>query len=275
MLVRQSTYNIIKRTYKNSTICFNLFKDFNHDDNSHKPRQSAGKSQFEKFNRFRTHSESQEIPRRQERWNKSDNKRSNRDNNRPRKFFIHSGTESCQNAIRSIVLRVQEISPDFKVQYLNPETNSIEVLHLADIVNSMDLTKQGITCVELDDNYPLVKLCKVHEMTKVYSDKLAKIKEQELLAMGSKKTAYAIQSREKALSKRSAEKVISCKWSINTSDLLNQKKNEILKRLSKGENLQVRFQTNSNRGFDTDSSHVSHMHRNEDDYNLELKKREL
>ncbi|RLV90249.1 Altered inheritance of mitochondria protein 23 mitochondrial [Spathaspora sp. JA1] len=267
MLIRRNTFNIIKRTYRSSTICYNILDDLilNKKNIVKTPNDSPP---FQKFNRFRpSPSKAQE---------KSNNTyRNDYSRNNQLKFYISSASESAQAAIREIILRVQEISPDFQVRYLNADSNRIEISHLARVVNSLDLAKSGITCIEFEDELPLIKLCKIEVMLKGYGDKLAKIKEEELLAMGSTKTQHAIRSRAKAASKRSAEKVVSFRWGINIGDLANQKKSEIMKRLSKGENLSIKFQTNTTKGYDSDASHLSHTYRDKESYELELKKREL
>lgn len=158
----------------------------------------------------------------------------------PRKavrFQFESGSVQAQNAIKAVINEVHSYSKSYKVNYVGSGKGGLEQKHLVDIVNSLDLTINGIYCVPPTDDksLPIIKINKVQEMIKSYTDKLALEKEQELLQKGSIVAQKVMRLRDRAEKKKSATKVLTVSWGISNSDLCNQKATEIQKRISKGE----------------------------------------
>lgn len=151
------------------------------------------------------------------------------------RFQFLTGTEQAQNAMKDVISAVHAASPSYAVQFVNPSTGKLERAHLVDIVNSTDLTENGLVVVAGTGKLPLVKTNKVQEMIKLYGDKLAKQKEQELLAMGSAAAQRALRAREKSEKKKSATKLVAVAWNISMGDLTNQKRLEIGRRAAKGD----------------------------------------
>lgn len=158
----------------------------------------------------------------------------------PRKtirFQFETGSTQAQNAVKSIISDVHSFSKSYRVNFVEGDKGGLQQKHLVDIVNSLDLAVDGIFCVPpLDEkSLPIIKINKVHEMIKSYTDKLALAKEQELLEKGSIVAQKVIRLRDRAEKKKSATKVLTVSWGISNSDLSNQKSLEIQKRMDKGE----------------------------------------
>lgn len=158
----------------------------------------------------------------------------------PRKavrFQFESGSVQAQNALKAVINEVHSYSKSYKVNYVGSGKGGLEQKHLVDIVNNLDLAVNGIYCVPPtnDKSLPILKVNKVQEMIKSYTDKLALEKEQELLQKGSIVAQKVMRLRDRAEKKKSATKVLTVSWGISNSDLCNQKATEIQKRVSKGE----------------------------------------
>lgn len=156
------------------------------------------------------------------------------------RFLFESGTEKAKSALKSIITDVHECAPNYRVNYVDPDTRKLKKVHLVDIVNNLDLNTLGLLLVPpKDDSLPLIRTVDVSDMIRLYSDKLASMKEQELLALGSTRAQRALQKRLQTEKKKSATKVIAIAWSISTADLMNQKKKEILNRIASSEKFSI------------------------------------
>ncbi|KAG5419249.1 AIM23 [Candida metapsilosis] len=167
-------------------------------------------------------------------------------NNSPPSFnlqtILDTGSESAQNALKSILARIQRLQPlDKPVQYVSP-TQGLITCPIQQVLEGLDLSSQGLQLIEREATnngsstasvIPLIKRIKIQEMLKSYNDELAEAKELELLNMGSKKTIKALDNKLRAKQKKSSEKQIMIKWSISLNDLTNQKQVEIDNRLRK------------------------------------------
>ncbi|KAI5950604.1 AIM23 [Candida margitis] len=165
--------------------------------------------------------------------------------------ILDTGSESAQNALKSILSRIHNLQPlKQQVQYVSP-TQGLITCSIQQVLEGLDLSSQGLQLIEKEVSsnnsnsnanatapssptiVPLVKRIKIQEMLKSYNDELAEAKELELLNMGSKKTIRALDNKLRAKQKKSSEKQIMIKWSININDLQNQKQLEIENRLKK------------------------------------------
>lgn len=206
------------------------------------------------------------------------------------RFNFDTGSEKAKSALKDIISRVQKLGTQYKVNFVDPETNKLAAMHLVEIVNSTDFNKNGLLVIEpkSDGDLPLIRVIKVQDMMKEYSDKLAAIKEKELLELGSFAAKKALNLRMQAEKKKSALKILTLSWSISVSDLVNQKKNEIMKRVNKGEKfiifvgekLSLYSARNSSDKEDgilkqLGTSRTKWDRMDEDELQLELKKREL
>lgn len=158
----------------------------------------------------------------------------------PRKavrFQLEDASAQAQNALKAIINDVHKYSKSYKVSFVDPKKGGLELKHLVDVVNGLDLATEGIYCIPPanDNSLPIIKINKVHEMIKGYSDELAAQKERELIAKGSSVAQRAMRLRDRAEKKKAATKVLTVSWAISNSDLGNQKATEIQKRVSKGE----------------------------------------
>lgn len=165
--------------------------------------------------------------------------------------ILDTGSESAQNALKSILSRIHHLQPlNQQVQYVSP-TQGLITCSIQQVLEDLDLSTQGLQLIEREVTtttttnnntknadtspsvIPLIKKIKIQEMLKAYNDELAEAKELELLTMGSKKTIKALDNKLRAKQKKSSEKQIMIKWSISLNDLTNQKQVEIDNRLKK------------------------------------------
>lgn len=192
-------------------------------------------SEFNRFANKFNRGERKPNPQRFERT------RSDYNSSRPQRKvlrFQFSGSEQAQLAVKSIIAEVYENSPQYRVNFVDPESNKLERKHLADIINSTDFKDHGIQVV-ISRGLPLIKMTSSKDMLKLFSEKLAIEKEKELLEKGSVKVQYAIQQKERAKQKKSATKIMTFAWNISIGDLNNQKRTEINKKLDKGESFLI------------------------------------
>lgn len=203
-------------------------------------------------------------------------------------FRMSSGTVQAQNAVRHLIRKVHGCSPHYKVKFVDPQTGKLDQRNLASIVNNMDFHEQGLYVVPAANNsdLPLVKINKTHEMIKMYSDELAAQREKELLSRGSIAAQKALRQRDKAEKKKSAAKVLNVSWNIGLGDLAKQKKDEIQRRLAKGDRLTievgnrrqaVRFNFDEEHAQD-DEENTQSKNVNDDtcsDYDFEMRRREM
>lgn len=221
---------------------------------------------------------------------KGNRKHANQVKTRTVKFNFDTGSEKAKSALKEIITKVQKLGTSYKVNFVNPESNRLAEMHLVDIVNTTDLNKHGLLVIEpkTETELPLIRLIDVKDMVKEYSDRLAAIKEKELLALGSFAAQRAMNQRMQAEKKKGATKILTLSWSISVSDLANQKKNEIMKRVNKGdkfiifvgEKSSLYSARNSSDKEDSilkqlDTSRTKWDRMDEDELTLEMKKREL
>lgn len=156
------------------------------------------------------------------------------------KFRFDTGTDQAQAAVKDLITRVHKYDTQYRVQFLDPNTNKIRPMHFVDVVNGTNFATEGLLVVgPKEGELPLVRVNKVPDMIRDYTNKLAGIKERELLELGSHTAKRAVSMRAQAEKKKSATKVLTLAWNISVSDLLNQKKNEIFKRVKKEENFVI------------------------------------
>ncbi|GEQ69139.1 hypothetical protein JCM33374_g2810 [Metschnikowia sp. JCM 33374] len=208
--------------------------------------------------------------------------------NRP-VFDFSTGSERAQEALKNLIMKVKEKSSNYYVNYVDPATKKFLTVSLASLVNKLDLKKEGIRVLPPQgEGYPIIRVIPVTEMMQAYVDELAEIKQKELLDMGSSRAIRAAAMRAQAEKKKSATKILTLSWSISVSDLLNQKKNEIEKRLKKDDKLVVfvgekgslsgaRMNVEKEDAFvkQLNSSNTNWERMDEEENLLEMKKREM
>lgn len=153
------------------------------------------------------------------------------------KFRFDSGSEKAKDALKDLIKQVHGYGTNYQVNLVDPLSNKLRKTHLVEVANSTDFNTNGFLVVGplSPGELPLIKLIKVQEMLKEYSNRLAVAKEKELLALGSSVAKRVINKRMQAEKKKSATKMLALSWSISASDLLHQKKNEVLKRVANNE----------------------------------------
>ncbi|KAG7191582.1 Altered inheritance of mitochondria protein 23, mitochondrial [Scheffersomyces spartinae] len=199
-----------------------------------------------------------------------------------RRFNNTSGSTKQQEALKSQVELVHKYRRDFKVQFIDPTTNKMEIAFLPDIVNPLDLSKQGIYVVEPQEagGLPLIKLNTCQEMVKQYADKLAEKMQKELLNKGSSAAWKAALLKEKAQKRSSTAKVVTVSWTISLSDLANQKKSEVEKIIKKGGKFSFFIGDRSNaraisRGYEGNDASNRIRKSEAEDYQLEIARRTM
>lgn len=190
-------------------------------------------------NRFATMFDNKDKPSKHHRPanHRHSNSKDRKPTKRVVKFAFNTGSEQAQNALKSLISKVRLTNPGYNVTYVDPATNKLSQKLLVDISNGLDLKVHGLQLIPAaqEGGLALVKVVKVHEMMKIYSDELALLKEQELLQRGSKVAQRVVNQRLKAEKKKSAAKLLNIFWKISVGDLKNQKRGEIERRLAKNE----------------------------------------
>lgn len=149
-----------------------------------------------------------------------------------------SGTAKQQAAASSVLEEIMAINPKGKIKAVNPEDNTVEEHNIREYLKGIDLNKLGITVVRTLQNeitgekIPMIKEIQTRLALKNYSNKLSKIKEQELLSKGVGADKIGRRHTE---SKSDANcKNVKVSWQISDYDLNKQKHNEITSHLRKG-----------------------------------------
>lgn len=158
----------------------------------------------------------------------------------PMRFENHTGSAKAQEALKQMILKVYEANTGFKVNYRNSE-GKLELVHLLQITNNLDLNEEGISILNslFDVNLPIIKKISAKVMLQLYSDELAAQVEDRLLASGSAHAKKVVDSRLKVERKKSAIKMVNLAWTISISDMQNQKRKEIEKRIMAGEKFSI------------------------------------
>ncbi|KAF8002086.1 hypothetical protein HF325_003051 [Metschnikowia pulcherrima] len=204
-------------------------------------------------------------------------------------FEINTGSERAQTALKRLIMKVKDKSSNYDVHYVDPHSKEFLTVSLESLVNKLDLRKEGIRVLPPQaDGLPIIRIIPVSEMLESYVDELAAIKQQELLDMGSARALKAASMRAQAERKKSATKILTLSWSISVSDLQNQKRNEIEKRLNKDGKLVVfigeKSSLSSARSIaekedalakQLKTSNTNWERMDEDEHALEMKRREM
>jgi len=211
----------------------NMFDKTTQTGNKH-VHNNDGSEKFKEFNQKHNNKKHRNQRSHGDRRNHMDTKKSPR---KALRFQISTGSDQAQNALKDLISKVHMVSKSYKVKFVNPQNNKLEQKHLVEIVNDLDLAENGLFMVapSKEGDLPLVKTNKVFEMIKHYTTELATQREKELLEKGSIAAQKAIRQRDRAEKKKSATKILTLSWKISLSDLNNQKKMEIKRRMNKGE----------------------------------------
>lgn len=211
------------------------------------------------------------------------------------RFENFTGSSRAQEALKQIILRVNEANTGCRVN-LRDESGKLVAKHLLQITNALDLKEEGLALINIqaDADLPLVKKVSVKDMIQLYSDKLAAEIEEQLIASGNARAQRVVQNRLKVERKKSAAKIVNLAWAISISDMQNQKKKEIEKRIVSGEKFSINIGGKAlnfkqrklgktldevlEENGDEDSELVSPQsdltQLNDEDYELEIRKRE-
>ena len=211
----------------------NMFDKSTQAGNKH-VHNNDGSEKFRDFNQKHNNKKHRSQRSHGDRRNHMDTKKSPR---KALRFQISTGSDQAQNALKDLISKVHMVSKSYKVKFVNPQNNKLEQKHLVEIVNELDLAEKGLFMVapSKEGDLPLIKTNKVFEMIKHYTTELAAQREKELLEKGSIAAQKAIRQRDRAEKKKSATKILTLSWKISLSDLNNQKKMEIKRRMNKGE----------------------------------------
>lgn len=201
-------------------------------------KSQASKATNRFANLYNPSSENRQTPpRRGKPKERGDRNHHSQKKKRAMKFQFETGSDQAQAALKEVITKVHSYGTTYWVQFLDQDTKKIKKVHLVDVVNHTDFGVHGLLLVppKEEGDLPLIRLNKVQDMIKDYANKLAAQKERELLEKGSYIAKKAVSHRAQAEKKKSATKVSTLSWNINVGDLLNQKKNEIVKRVNKDE----------------------------------------
>ncbi|CAG99731.1 Aim23p [Kluyveromyces lactis] len=169
-------------------------------------------------------------------------------------FRWNSGTEKQQAAANSVLEEILAINSKGNIKAINPETSKLEEANIRNFLKGVNLEINGIAMVSIDNaasgdvRLPIVKEVPTRQALKNYSDKLSKIKEEELIKLGVniKKTGR----RSPDSKADSSWKSIKVSWQISDYDLKKQKCSEIVSNLEKGSKIALFIN-------DKDSSNLS------------------
>ncbi|KAI5952536.1 AIM23 [Candida jiufengensis] len=260
-----------------STTTSNL-KPFNNHSNykssSNKSSSILSSNRFqEQYNKSKTNNSNHNNKRVPRPSHQNSNHRTSNNHNRfDLQKILETGSESSQNALKSILTKLYNLNTNYQIQQVTDQGLSTCKIH--EILKDLNLQKQGIQLIERDDKLPLVKIIKIQEMLKSYNDELAESKELELLKIGSTKTMKILDNKLKSKQKKSSDKQFIIKWNISINDLKNQKFNELEKLLKKNGKFNLYIITNKNISF-MNNPNIKDIIKDHDQLNLEIRKREL
>ncbi|CDO94767.1 unnamed protein product [Kluyveromyces dobzhanskii CBS 2104] len=159
-------------------------------------------------------------------------------NNRKLVFRWNSGTEKQKTAANSVLEEILAANPKGNIKAINPETNKLAETNIRLFLKGIDLEKNGIAMVSIDTDeqrdvrLPIIKEIPTRQALKNYSDKLSKIKEEELIQLGVNIKKVGRRSADSKTD--SSWKSIKVSWQISDYDLKKQKTSEITSNLEKG-----------------------------------------
>ncbi|RKP32607.1 hypothetical protein METBISCDRAFT_21294 [Metschnikowia bicuspidata] len=209
--------------------------------------------------------------------------------NRTMRFENQTGSARTQQALREIILKVKQASPRFQVT-LRDENGKLSNVHLLEVTNALDLREEGLKLIDTHSTsgLPMVTKVPAKDMLQAYSDALAAQVEEQLLASGNARAQKVLRNRLLMHRKKSAVKMVNLAWAISSSDLQNQKRKEIEKRIGSGERFTIVLgdksgRLNINRELEDDAElsaepevpvRSSLLSFSEEKYDLELQKRQ-
>ena len=207
--------------------------------------------------------------------------------------ILESSTESTRDAIRSLLNQLVDIAPD---RFVNLVTDQgLKETDIKFVIKNLDLKKEGISIhsssrkadsktedgadkgASTKPQLPIVRIRPIRDMIQAYSEEKAKLKELELISMGSKKALRQMDKKLKTAQKQSSEKSIQFTWGISMNDLKNQKFNELKNRLlgSKGSNKVNLYLIHDQRRADWSVYDIYKKDQLGEQVKLELKRRQL
>lgn len=206
-------------------------KDF--DKNSHTSGDSSKKSTQSQDQVFRKNAHVSRA------FNK-DHMLIDKGQNRTMRFENQTGSARTQQALREIILKVKQASPRFQVT-LRDENGKLSNVHLLKVTNALDLRKEGLKLIDTHSTsgLPMVTKVPAKDMLQAHSDALAAQVEEKLLASGNARAQKVLRNRLHVHRKKSAVKIVNLAWAISSSDLQNQKRKEIEKRIGSGERFTI------------------------------------
>lgn len=181
--------------------------------------------------------------------------------NRRVRFENTTGSDLQREALKWVLGRVRELSPNFRIKVL--VKGQLQNGDFIEVANKLNLKEKGVQMIN-QDNHILIKIVPVEVMAKMYLDHLAGQREQELIQLGNSKMQKILANRARLERKKLAQKVVQIKWGISLADLKQQKHNELKLRITKGESFIIEL-----------SSQKRDKRMDEAAYQMELKKREL
>lgn len=194
---------------------------------------------------------------------------------KPKTFNLQKFSMKGKEVLTHNINKVRELESGFKVQFIND--GKLETKHLADIIQGMDPSSDGIKIVPNKDSV-MIRMVPYKQMLEEFNEDKSKMIEQELIEQGSQKALRALQSSKRADKKKSGAKLITLSWNISMGDLNAQKKAEILKRASKGEKFSIFIDTHKANQATIAKILAGEVNPQGEDWNIkpmELKRREL
>lgn len=160
---------------------------------------------------------------------------------RQQDFEVPDGSPKMQEALMAIMLKCRQNDSRMQVRFVDPSTQKMTEMHLQSVINLLDVETDGLTYIPPSrrGELPIVRINKVSDMIRVYSDELAEAKRLEILKSGSFHAKRTELLKAQAERKKASTKMILLSWAITVPDLLNQKRTEILGRLKKDEKLLI------------------------------------
>ncbi|CCF58797.1 hypothetical protein KAFR_0F02000 [Kazachstania africana CBS 2517] len=144
-----------------------------------------------------------------------------------------TGSDRAKEAANFVISDIFKLNYKGSIKVVNPATNRLEFVNIRDYAKGLDLTKHGLSIVNVDHaakgvQVPLVKIVNSKIALKNYSNLLAQQKEEQLAELGFKKKTMDASKNDSSL------KHVRVSWQITLDDLSKQKANEILSLLKRG-----------------------------------------
>ena len=163
-----------------------------------------------------------------------------------------TGSQRAQDAANSVIREILRLNHSGTIKAIDTESNKMHTTNIREFARGINLDTTGLSIVNVESSsgisnetlIPLVKLVDSKVALRRYSDELARLKEEELIAKGlmTRKRSSSGNSNNNNGTSGNGDgglKHIKVSWQIEIDDLVRQKIKEVLTLLKKGHKVNI------------------------------------